>query len=601
MSVAIPAIGELLSTLSNRFGGAMLSGMVSAASSSPLRLITYSANQAASFTPLAPDVSSLLWLGASKRITTDSMWSWLRFHGVPGPGTIWDHVFAASQVWPDPKVTITAKRRGWLNDAQFSKMMKQSGWYDPDVWALMLAPPWQWSPEDIRRYAAAYGLGQNTRQQLLSAYGMNRAEDTAMLDALFTPTTPFETLQLLNRGKIDAETADSWLSLGGMTNSGVRAAFSDLRFVIPSASDLIRFSVKEVWNEQVVRDLGYDDEFDQIPAFKEWMQRQGYGGSPRIEGLGAGQPETWAQAFWRAHWDTPSNTQSYTMLHRLRPTGGLQGGPPGSGHEAPRVPTIGGQPVKPVTMADVAEVLKINDYPPIWRSRLAAISYMPLRLVDINRIVSLCLESDEFAAKVLPKGWTIEQWAAEEYMDRGQTREQADRLATLAVERANRQIRAAERRREAPYIRQRIKLVLTRYRMGIIDRPTAFAALEPLLHMPAPRNRLLDDIDLRKRTEDLADQIRWIHKQYEKGYIGSKRVEELLTSIGLVQSEVKRYLARWDFQFDADGRVELTWSILREYQRGLNTHDVAMARLTNLGWTDAAELLAGEVAPPGLG
>jgi hypothetical protein len=601
MAVQQALFGDVLTALGGDIGGKLVNGMTSAVIAGPLRAAVYGYNLAtASLVPLIPDVSTLLWLGATRQLTTESMWDQLKCHGVANDG-MWQRVFANAQVWPDPNVALAAFRRGMITQEEMTAYIKQAGWYDPDARRLLMHPPWRWTVNEIRTLSETLNWSDAFTEQMLSSCGMSREIDQEWYDSLYTPPSPFETLQLLNRGVIEDSLAEDWLILSGMTHPNVRLAFRHLRHQIPSPSELIRFSVKEVWNAQVVRDLGYDDEFDQIPAFRHWMEKQGYGGSPAVMGLGDGQPTTWAQAFWRAHWETISNTQAYNMLHRLRPTGGLQGGPPGSGSEAPRIPEIGGRPIKPMTMADVAEVLKINDYPPIWRERLAAISYLPLRLVDINRIVYLCLKDEEFKAATMPDSWTVEQWASEEFQDRGQTKRQADLLARLAVDRA-----AAQRHRD--HIREtrmmrtgRTGLVLRQYSNGTITREDAYTRLRNLGLNRAVIEAWLDERDARKKLEDLRFQVGWLQKHVLKGQMSLAEAGTWLNRLGLVASEVTRYLNRWRFELDAGLKMEVTDQILREYERGRISHGQAYARLETLGWSGIEELLAGTVVSSGLG
>src|SRR5439155_13478403 len=95
---------------------------------------------------------------------------------------------------------------------------------------------------------------------------------------------------------------------------------------IPGPSDLIRFAVREGFTPAIVTLYRYNDDFpvEIIP----WMQKQGFTGDvgiPRPPGIDSqGRPlppgnATWADLHWWAHWELPSPTQGYEMVHRLYP------------------------------------------------------------------------------------------------------------------------------------------------------------------------------------------------------------------------------------------------------------------------------------------
>lgn len=140
----------------------------------------------------------------------------------------------------------------------------------------------------------------------------------------------------------------------------------------PGPADLVRFALRDCWDEAAVTRWQYDADF---PApFDYWMKTQGAGGSAlTADQFNAGaRPVTWSQMFWRAHWNTLSPTQSYEMFQRLRPS-----------RVARFASTIPG--LQPFTFPDLQSQLQINDYPPPVRPQLAAIAYRKPRLVDIDR------------------------------------------------------------------------------------------------------------------------------------------------------------------------------------------------------------------------
>jgi hypothetical protein len=121
--------------------------------------------------------------------------------------------------------------------------------------------------------------------------------------------------------------------------------FLDASEYIPSAADAIRFAVREVYSADAQRLGLYED----------------YPGEQFTQAAAAnGMTEQTAQQFWAAHWDLPSVTQVFEMLHR-----------------------------RLIDESQVDEYLRQADYSPPWRPLLREISYRPLTRVDVRRAYSL--------------------------------------------------------------------------------------------------------------------------------------------------------------------------------------------------------------------
>jgi hypothetical protein len=143
------------------------------------------------------------------------------------------------------------------------------------------------------------------------------------------------------RGEITSEDARERLQLLGYsdTNAGkIQALFP----VLPGIQDLITMAVKEVFTPEIVAQYGQDQDF---PArFATEAAKQGL------------SPE-WAHAYWAAHWDLPSPSQGFEMLHR-----GL------------------------ISHDELVLLLRTLDYMPYWRERMIGMSYNPYTRVDTRRM-----------------------------------------------------------------------------------------------------------------------------------------------------------------------------------------------------------------------
>jgi len=115
------------------------------------------------------------------------------------------------------------------------------------------------------------------------------------------PPNPDEAARMLWRGAISQD-----LYLKAVKRHGLMQEFEqgyiELTKQIPSASDIIRFFVREAYAP--VFESQYPEKFAEYPSeFGEWMKKQGY-------------EEFWAKSYWAAHWNLPSTGQVYEMLWR---------------------------------------------------------------------------------------------------------------------------------------------------------------------------------------------------------------------------------------------------------------------------------------------
>lgn len=124
---------------------------------------------------------------------------------------------------------------------------------------------------------------------------------------------------------------------------------NQLRLIIPPVQDIITMAVREVFTPELRKSLSLDSEFPD--DFGKFAYQQGLS-------------LDWAHNYWAMHWQLPSPEQVFEMLHRRK-------------YDA--------------RLGDVDEnfvnaYLKVNDYAPVWRDKLAAISYNTPTRVDIRRM-----------------------------------------------------------------------------------------------------------------------------------------------------------------------------------------------------------------------
>jgi len=292
---------------------------------------------------------------------------------------------------PTPQVTIPkvpGKVGGFLSKIFGSAVSQAAGTAAGAATAGVLIPVLQeevntvWSafpnrPLSAEQAGAAVERGEMTYKEAeaeasLTGFNSSRFEVIERLSGL--APSPDQLLTMFRRGVINADRLKK-----GLIQGNVRSEWSDaligISKAIPSVSDMVRFAVREA-----------------------------YGGGSALSGTGAELPGALvtdlkkhgleandAEHYWAAHWHLPSPTQGYQMLHR-----GL------------------------MSMGELLELLRVSDYPPYWRGKLADIAYHTPGRIDLRRMLEHGVIDE---ARVL-KG----------YKDLGYNDENAAILTRFAVE-----------------------------------------------------------------------------------------------------------------------------------------------------------------------
>ena len=162
-------------------------------------------------------------------------------------------------------------------------------------------------------------------------------------------------LQMLKmRGGLTEEQLKERLKRVGVIDTSITKELDLLSQNLPGVGDLVRFMVRDVADEKVVADNGYDRGFVDkwTGKLKDWGKSQGF--SDEV-----------AKYFWRAHWEIPSPTQLYNVYHRLRRD------PKGQGEARLK--------------ERIKEALVQQDIAPAWVDDLLKVSFNPLTRTDAKR------------------------------------------------------------------------------------------------------------------------------------------------------------------------------------------------------------------------
>ena len=274
-----------------------------------------------------------------------------------------------------------------------------------------------------------------------------------------------------------------------------------LTLVYPSADDIVRFAVREVFSEEVVRKYGYDQD---IPKeYLEWARKLGLS-------------EEFAKLYWRAHWEIPSPTQAIELLSR-----GL------------------------IDPEDFDTVLKIHDIAPWWRPRMLALAFDPYTRVDVRRMFELgILDDDDLIKAAKAVGYATKE--DEEKLKRliGDPKV-AERLFVGSAEAYAAWIKAEVL---DPWRNDVIRAIRKAYVNGLISREKAKEYLISVGYNPKLVDVVLDMWEVAEALDALSDRVTELVESCRKGIIEVEAMVDELRRLGvedrIVRVAVVRCVAR---------------------------------------------------------
>lgn len=312
------------------------------------------------------------------------------------------------------------------------------------------------------------------------------------------------------------ETLRDELQRRGYSEADIGAMFRVLE-QIPNPPDLVRMAVREAFSPDAIARFQLHADFP--AAFGEWMEKQGFSAE-------------WARAFWAAHWELPSATMGMEMLHRGE-----------------------------IEPADFALLLRMLDVAPYWRSKIEAISYTPLTLVDARRM---------YQAEVIDRERIIKVYKA-----RGYTEQDASAMADWV------------QREYAPEDKALAKSdVLDGFRRGLLTQAEARNALVSLeypgwavdFYIEREQAKLADEIEQRKTAV--------IQKRYTKHLISATQARQQLAALELPSGEIDTFMDLWTASIAEQTEKPGVSKLEEFYTNAVITADDLAAELRAENYTD---------------
>lgn len=301
-----------------------------------------------------------------------------------------------------------------------------------------------------------------------------------------------------------------------------------LALAIPTPADLVRFMVRDIYDPAVVLRDKLDDEFTDKIQNAPYKQ--------------VGIDVDTLKQYWMAHWQLPSPSMLYEMMHR-----GI------------------------IDDVKLTQALKQADWAPGWIDNLKAISFIVPGRIDVRRM---------WAAGVI----TDRPSLVRRYQDMGYSPTDADTLATFTERLKVQSDEAEAERTRAPIVRA----VVQQYARRATDYDAASGMLTGLGLSADRAAFLLQEGDF-TRAQDREKRITdAIGRDYVKGFLSRDDAWSRLEGYEFGDTEIGQWFESWDVD-----RELAEWSEERRHERDLSKSEVLKAYAERLITSaDAAANLA---------
>ena len=372
----------------------------------------------------------------------------------------------------DPPSAFAAWKRGAIGEEDFKRACREHGWPDTAIAAF----------SEI--FAQRVGVGDLS---------------TLLLRDYFS------------EGEFDGE-----LTKRGYKSDEI-AKLKELMKVIPGLGDIIRMAVREAFTPEVVSRFQLHAE---LPGeMVSWAKKQGLS-------------EDWARAYWASHWELPSLSMGFEMLHRGE-----------------------------ITESDMELLIRTHDVSPFWRDKLTAIAYTPYTRVDVRRM---------YDAGVLDIKAVYRS-----YRDIGYDHEKATNMTAFTVALSN----AAERDLTKSE-------VLNGFKIGYFREQEAREQIIALGYDEAEADYYISKVLYDLWQAEIKEQVKYLQQQYVKALIDQNEVYSQLGRLNLPSEQINRYLRTWDIKRQAKTKSPTTAQLTKFRVQEIIGDSEFRSEMSGIGWSD---------------
>lgn len=319
---------------------------------------------------------------------------------------------------------------------------------------------------DLQSLARAVQIGSMSLvdgQRLAKESGYTAWIWEAVLGTMRQFLSPLDYITLERRGTIKGEGVDSSLAKMGFQPTDIENLRNVTKY-LPTPEDAIRFAVRDIYDPAKRAAQQLDDGFPS--AFGAFADK-------------IGMDLQTAMDFWAAHWQLPSPSQVFEMLHRGE-----------------------------ATDEDVDNYLIAADYIPIWRDKLKAISYDTITRIDARNMYKHGLVSEGELQTL--------------YQKMGYSPDDASKLVQLTVSETKHTDTTGPKAN-----------VIANYKAGTIDQGQAILQLTEQGYSQTDALNAVTTADAEIKNELIALEADTIIDQYARGQIDLNAVRTELTKLGV--------------------------------------------------------------------
>ena len=353
------------------------------------------------------------------------------------------------------------------------------------------------------------------------------------LDTLRTRPTAEQVSKLFRRKMLTEDEFKSRMRQNGVINDADRTAIHDLTQDWPSLSDLTPMLVRDVFDNETIDWTEVDKQFES--RYTEETKKY-------FDALGLTRDVV--KLYWRAHFHLPSFTMASEMVHRFR-------------HLPENDPLHFDE-------KRAKKLLIQDDWHPDYIDRMLAITYRPMRLIDIRT---------SYDMRIIDDTQLKEKLAILGYSD-------ADVDITLEYWKRRRDINDAKRG-GFPSVKQ----LVTQYANCEIDDHTFRYQLSFVVESDEQERKAVEAAQIARTTEDNRRTISGISWQYKRGLISEEEATGELSRQGIDPSCVPSLVRTWKSQAAKQPKQLAAASLCKMLEMGIISQGEFVTALIRSGWS----------------
>ena len=376
------------------------------------------------------------------------------------------------------------------------------------------------------------------------SWQMKIAESSTLVPSLY------DIIRLYRGKKIGGNEFEYYANLNGLKISTPQgktdiATFLEATRAIPGVADLVRMMVRDAADNTIALKYETDSGFDKKFAgqLEEWSEQQGV--DPEI-----------MKYYWRAHWEIPSNTQLFDMLHKLRPNR-----------------RVGAVPANIVTTADdVKQAIQVNDLTPYWVDRVMSTSYSSLTRIDAQRafFIEAITEDQLFDA----------------YMDLGYDAENAQVLVDFTKE--------LKRKRDAGLPgADKPTNIISQLKKYVISETNAYDRLIATGMKPQQAKQAVANSVRDRKEEARARCLKEAQRRFFRAEYDLLKYKSVVMQLGIPQENIEALVNETACLYDSRGKEINAGALCKAFKQNIIAADQFQARLRLIGYDrDEAFIIA---------